>query len=89
MPTEFTPVGDMPWWLVLVLAAGYMVVVKSKKQKKNTMNTRSMRAMVVALLGIFVMGVSEAYAGGSIYSRARAFLKEGSPTAAGKVYVSS
>ena len=87
MPTEFTPVGDMPWWLVLVLAAGYMVVIKSKKQKKNTMNTRSMRAMVVALLGIFVMGVSEAYAGGTAYSRARAYLKEGSPTAAGKVYV--
>ncbi len=47
------------------------------------------RVWFIALLGMFVFGITDAYAGGSIYSRARAFLKEGSPTAAGKVYVST
>ena len=47
------------------------------------------RVWFIALLGMFVFGITDAYAGGDIYSRARAFLKEGSPTAAGKVYVST
>lgn len=47
------------------------------------------RVWFIALLGMFVFGITDAYAGGNIYSRARAFLKEGSPTAAGKVYVST
>ena len=47
------------------------------------------RVWFIALLGMFVFGITDAYAGGTAYSRARAYLKEGSPTAAGKVYVST
>ena len=47
------------------------------------------RVWFIALLGMFVFGITDAYAGGTAYSRARAYLKAGSPTAAGKVYVST
>ena len=33
MPTEFTPVGDMPWVLMLCAALIYMLVVKYKKNR--------------------------------------------------------
>ena len=33
MPTEFTPVGDMPWGLMLCAALIYMLVVKYKKNR--------------------------------------------------------
>ena len=43
--------------------------------------------LVLVLLTIFVFGVVEAYAGGSAYSRARAYLRSDAPSGSGKVYV--
>ena len=98
MPSEYVPVGDIPWWLFLIFAAAYLSVLGLKRKNNHTtkiakftttMNTRSLRALFVALLGIFVFGITDSYANSAAYSRARAFLKDGSPTAAGKVYVST
>ena len=41
--------------------------------------------LVLVLLTIFVFGVVEAYAGGSAYSRARAYLRSDAPSGSGKV----
>ena len=42
---------------------------------------------VLVLLTVLVFGVTEAYAGGSAYSRARAYLRSDAPSGSGKVYV--
>ena len=43
---------------------------------------------VIALIGVLVLGISSVYAG-TAYTNGRAFLKQGSPTGGGKVYVAS
>ena len=43
---------------------------------------------VIALIGLLVLGISSVYAG-TAYTNGRAFLKQGSPTGGGKVYVAS
>ena len=44
--------------------------------------------LVIALTGVMVLGIGSAYAG-TAYTNGRAFLKQGSPTGGGKVYVAS
>lgn len=43
---------------------------------------------VIALIGVLVLGIGSVYAG-TAYSDGRAYLRQGSPTGAGKVYVST
>ncbi len=43
---------------------------------------------VIALIGVLVLGISSVFAG-TAYTNGRAFLKQGSPTGGGKVYVAS
>ena len=54
---------------------------------KNHFSSRINR-LVIALTGVLLMSVGSAYAGTG-YTHGRAFLKQGSPTAAGKVYVAA
>ena len=42
---------------------------------------------VFALLTILLLGVTDAHASGSAYSRARAYLRSDAPSGSGKVYV--
>ena len=51
------------------------------------MNKRIVRIFLMTLLGILFLNVADVYASGSSYSRASIYLKSGSPTAGGKVYV--
>lgn len=44
--------------------------------------------LVIALTGVMVLSIGSAYAG-TAYTNGRAFLKQGSPTGGGKVYVAS
>ncbi len=46
------------------------------------------RVWMIALVGMTIFGVMNAYAG-TAYTNGRAFLKQGSPTGGGKVYVAS
>ena len=55
---------------------------------RNQLLSRINRWMI-ALIGVMVLSIADAYAGGEVYSRARAYLKAGAPTGGGKVYVST
>lgn len=47
------------------------------------------RVFVMTLMGVFMLCITDAYAGGSAYTDGRAYLRAGSPNNAGKVYVST
>ena len=57
------------------------------KDMMNQFLSRINRLMV-ALIGVMVLSISSVYAG-TAYSDGRAYLRQGSPTGAGKVYVST
>ena len=54
---------------------------------KNHFSSKINR-LVIALTGVLVLSIGSAYAG-SAYSDGRAYLRQGSPSGAGKVYVST
>ena len=47
------------------------------------------RVFVMTLMGVFMLCITDAYAGGNAYTDGRAYLRAGSPNNAGKVYVST
>ena len=45
------------------------------------------RTLILALTGVLFLSIGDAYSMGNVYSDGRAFLRPGSPSGAGKVYV--
>ena len=54
----------------------------------NTFNFK-FKTLIIALMGVLFFSIGEAYAAGTCYTRASAYLRPGSPDGAGKVYIAT